>query len=129
MFKILVDTCVWLDLAKDVKQQSLLTVIEDLHQLGQLRAVERVVPKRFLISSTHGSKWLDPVATAPGSVPTPYLHRSDKDYDDKVHCFAFAGFIHFGSRIFGVSTEKEKHCGLDHPRRDRSNNGWHAPGN
>src|SRR5712671_4713064 len=37
MFKILVDTCVWLDLAKDVRQQSLLTVIEDLHQLGQLR--------------------------------------------------------------------------------------------
>lgn len=37
MFKILVDTCVWLDLAKDVKQQPLLTVIEDLHQLGQLR--------------------------------------------------------------------------------------------
>ena len=73
MFKILVDTCVCLDLAKDVKQQSLLTVIEDLHQLGQLRAVERVVPKRFLISSTHGSKWLDPVATAPGSVPNVLL--------------------------------------------------------
>jgi predicted nucleic acid-binding protein len=37
MFKILIDTCVWLDLAKDVKQEALLTVIEDLCQLGQLR--------------------------------------------------------------------------------------------
>lgn len=37
MFKILIDTCVWLDLAKDVKQEALLTVIEDLYQLGQLR--------------------------------------------------------------------------------------------
>jgi PIN domain len=37
MFKLLVDTCVWLELAKDVKRQPLLTVIEDLHQLGRLR--------------------------------------------------------------------------------------------
>lgn len=37
MFKVLIDTCVWLDLAKDVKQEALLTVIEDLYQLGQLR--------------------------------------------------------------------------------------------
>ena len=30
MFWILVDTCVWLDLAKDPKQQPLLGVVEEL---------------------------------------------------------------------------------------------------
>ena len=30
MFKILIDTCVWLDLAKDYKQQPMLTALEEL---------------------------------------------------------------------------------------------------
>lgn len=30
MFRILIDTCVWLDLAKDPKQVSVLGVVEEL---------------------------------------------------------------------------------------------------
>ena len=36
MFKILVDTCVWLDLAKDHRQEPLLTALETLCQQGEI---------------------------------------------------------------------------------------------
>ena len=39
MFKILIDTCVWLDLAKDHEQQSLLTVLEELIQRNELSLI------------------------------------------------------------------------------------------
>ena len=42
MHKILVDTCVWLDMAKDPEQQSLLNVIEELVKRNELTLI---VPK------------------------------------------------------------------------------------
>lgn len=36
MFRLLIDTCVWLDLAKDYRQQSLLSVLEHLHQQKEI---------------------------------------------------------------------------------------------
>lgn len=45
MFKMLIDTCVWLDLAKDYQRQSLLGVLEEL--LRQKR-VEIILPKTVL---------------------------------------------------------------------------------
>lgn len=42
MFKILIDTCVWLDLAKDYKQQSILTALEELIHVGD---VELLLPR------------------------------------------------------------------------------------
>jgi PIN domain len=53
MFKILVDTCVWLDVAKDVQQQPLLSIIEDLYQLGHLRLlVPDIVRAEFARNKT-----------------------------------------------------------------------------
>jgi hypothetical protein len=43
--KLLVDTCVWLDLAKDYRQQPVLSAIEDLIEAGE---VELVVPQIVL---------------------------------------------------------------------------------
>jgi hypothetical protein len=42
MHKILVDTCVWLDIAKDPEQQTMLTVIEELVKINELTLI---VPK------------------------------------------------------------------------------------
>lgn len=42
MFKILIDTCVWLDLAKDYQQQAILAALEELIRQGQ---VELIVPR------------------------------------------------------------------------------------
>ena len=39
MFKILVDTCVWLDLAKDYQQQALLAALEELIRQGQVQLI------------------------------------------------------------------------------------------
>jgi hypothetical protein len=39
MYKMLVDTCVWLDLVKDPNQQSLLGVIEELMNMGELSLI------------------------------------------------------------------------------------------
>ena len=36
MFKILIDTCVWLDLAKDYQQQAILTALEELVRQGDI---------------------------------------------------------------------------------------------
>jgi len=36
MFKILIDTCVWLDLAKDYQQQPILTALEELIRQGEI---------------------------------------------------------------------------------------------
>ncbi len=36
MFKLLVDTCVWLDVAKDPKQTPILAVVEDLVRAGSM---------------------------------------------------------------------------------------------
>jgi PIN domain len=42
MFQLLIDTCVWLDIAKDRKQQSLLTALE---RLLEHRKIELLVPR------------------------------------------------------------------------------------
>src|SRR6266487_3509001 len=42
MFRVLVDTCVWLDLAKDHRQQSLLAILEELVRKGE---VALIVPR------------------------------------------------------------------------------------
>jgi hypothetical protein len=39
MFRILIDTCVWLDLAKDYKQKALLDALEQLVQLNQISLI------------------------------------------------------------------------------------------
>ena len=36
LFKILIDTCVWLDLAKDYQQQPILTALEELIRMGDI---------------------------------------------------------------------------------------------
>lgn len=46
MVKILVDTCVWLDLAKDPDQQPLLSVIEELIKMNELSLI---VPRTVII--------------------------------------------------------------------------------
>ncbi len=70
----------------------------------------------------------DPVATASG---TALISCSTfvKTYDDKKLCFTTVGSTpSFSRRIFGVRSEKEKHCGPNHQRRNRSDDGWLAPG-
>jgi hypothetical protein len=39
MFKILIDTCVWLDLAKDYQEQSVLGVLEELVRQKQVSII------------------------------------------------------------------------------------------
>ncbi len=45
MFKMLVDTCVWLDVAKDTKQDAILGVVEELVRHAEL---ELIVPRIVL---------------------------------------------------------------------------------
>lgn len=45
MFKMLIDTCVWLDLAKDPRQASLLSVVEEMVKIG---LVTLIVPRLVL---------------------------------------------------------------------------------
>jgi hypothetical protein len=45
MFKILVDTCVWLDIAKDPEQRSLINVIEELIKMKELALI---VPRTII---------------------------------------------------------------------------------
>ena len=45
MFKILVDTCVWLDLAKDYQRQAVLEVLEELVRQKQ---VSIILPRTVL---------------------------------------------------------------------------------
>ena len=45
MFKILIDTCVWLDLAKDYQQQPILTAIEELIRMGD---IDLILPRTVL---------------------------------------------------------------------------------
>jgi hypothetical protein len=45
MFKILIDTCVWLDLAKDPRQLPLLAVVEEMVKAGM---VTLIVPRLVL---------------------------------------------------------------------------------
>src|ERR1051326_2777494 len=48
MFRMLIDTCVWLDLAKNPKQMPVLGVLEDLLRLGLISLiVPRVVLDEF----------------------------------------------------------------------------------
>ncbi|QOX62380.1 hypothetical protein FRZ06_02900 [Anoxybacterium hadale] len=48
MFKILVDTCVWLDLAKDYQQRAILTTLEELIHQGDIELIlPRVVVDEF----------------------------------------------------------------------------------
>jgi predicted nucleic acid-binding protein len=45
LFKILIDTCVWLDLAKDYQQQPILTALEELIPMGD---IELILPRSVL---------------------------------------------------------------------------------
>lgn len=45
MFKMLIDTCVWLDLAKDPRQAPLLSVVEEMVKIG---IVTLIVPRLVL---------------------------------------------------------------------------------
>src|SRR5437762_3117023 len=48
MFRMLVDTCVWLDLAKDYRQVPVLGVIEEMVKLGMVTLiVPRIVLDEF----------------------------------------------------------------------------------
>jgi len=48
MFNVLIDTCVWLDLAQDQKQTPLLLVVENMAKAGLLRLlVPRIEPPRL----------------------------------------------------------------------------------
>lgn len=48
MFKILIDTCVWLDLAKDYQQQAILSALEDLIQQEEIELIlPRTVVEEF----------------------------------------------------------------------------------
>jgi hypothetical protein len=47
-FRILIDTCVWLDLAKDYHQQAQLGILEELIELGEISLiVPRVIVEEF----------------------------------------------------------------------------------
>ena len=46
MFKMLIDTCVWLDLAKDPKQLPVLGVVEEL---VKLRKISLIVPRIVIV--------------------------------------------------------------------------------
>jgi hypothetical protein len=48
LFKILIDTCVWLDLAKDYQQQPILTALEELIRMGD---IELILPRTVLDES------------------------------------------------------------------------------
>jgi hypothetical protein len=45
VFKILIDTCVWLDLAKDYQQQAILSALEELIQQGD---IELILPRTVI---------------------------------------------------------------------------------
>jgi hypothetical protein len=48
MFRVLIDTCVWLDLAKDPKQLPILSIVEELLRLGNISLiVPRIVLDEF----------------------------------------------------------------------------------
>lgn len=48
MFNLLVDTCVWIDAAKDPRQQNLLSVLQELVELGEVSLlVPRIVVEEF----------------------------------------------------------------------------------
>lgn len=53
MFKLLIDTCVWLDLAKDSQQQSLLSVLEELIRQNEVSLIlPRTVVDEFARNKT-----------------------------------------------------------------------------
>ena len=57
MFNVLIDTCVWLDLAQDQKQTPLLLVVENMAKTGPLRLlVPRIVLDEFLRNRTRVAK-------------------------------------------------------------------------
>ena len=45
MFKLLIDTCVWLDIAKDSQQEPLLSALEELIRSGQ---VSLILPRTII---------------------------------------------------------------------------------
>ena len=56
MFRMLIDTCVWLDLAKDQKQAPVLGVLEEMVRLGMVMLiVPRVVLDEFHYYDVHHS--------------------------------------------------------------------------
>jgi hypothetical protein len=57
LFKILIDTCVWLDLAKDYQQQPILTALEELIRMGD---IELILPRTVLegIGLFSAARWM-----------------------------------------------------------------------
>jgi hypothetical protein len=54
LFKVLIDTCVWLDLAKNYQQQSILTALEELLRLGEVALIlPRTVVDEFARNKSH----------------------------------------------------------------------------
>jgi len=48
MFRLLIDTCVWIDLAKDFRQQTMLEALENLVESGEVSLIlPRVVVEEF----------------------------------------------------------------------------------
>jgi PIN domain len=45
LFKVLIDTCIWLDLAKDYLQHPILTALEELIRMG---GIELILPRTVL---------------------------------------------------------------------------------
>jgi PIN domain len=45
LFRLLIDSCVWLDLAKDYHQQPILTALEELIRRGEL---ELILPRTII---------------------------------------------------------------------------------
>ena len=57
MFNVLIDTCVWLDLAQDQKQTPLLLVVENMVEAGRLRLlVPRIMFEEFRKNRTRVAK-------------------------------------------------------------------------
>jgi PIN domain len=77
LFKILIDTCVWLDLAKDYQQQPILTALEELIRMGD---IELILPRTVLdefarnkgrvVEESSRSLWL--ILTVEMSLGTPF---------------------------------------------------------
>lgn len=65
MFSILIDTCVWLDLAKDYQQQPIVTALEELIRLGD---IELILPRTVLDEFARNK------ARVRGEQPQPFRH-------------------------------------------------------
>lgn len=54
MFEILIDTCVWFDLAKDYQQQAILSALEDLIKQEE---ISLILPRTMLNGKLSALRW------------------------------------------------------------------------